>query len=311
MGSNPGPLLMAEVGEKMLKLGADPVILNVDELGPALFNREGDWTSSQHYKSLAHDINKVQGFADYRYNAVLAHEPDPADSMAVSRHGNMMALVDVNLPRLPDKPLLGVFGGNRLVTLLQMAKQGIAKYEGTDEKIDVDSGNEKWRLAIQKGIRVKVFKWQDIEENMQDILKLMASDNKDSTIQLLDDELSIAHRLRVESDVPRIIPAGKFMDDLIIDAVEARSATQMNRESFVRLLSWANTTSKEVLAWVRLWQRFVCDPKVFSVEPDFFAWISTLPGELQMCRMSLIAWEYAADRQRECTVHGGRWLTGG
>ena len=271
MGSNPGPVLMAEVGEKMLKLAADPVIYNIDDLGPALFNRKGDWTSSQHCISLAHDINKVQGFADYRYNAIWAHEPDPADSMAVSRHGDMMALVDTNLPRLPDKPLLGVFKNNHLVTLLQMAKQGIATYEGTDEKIDVDSGNEKWRLAIQKGIRVKVFKWKDIQENMQDILKLMASDNKDSTIQLPDDELSIAHRLSAESDVlsQRTIPPGKFVDDLIIDAVKARSATQMNQESFVRLLSWVNTTSKDVLAWVRLWQRFVCDPKVFSVEPDF------------------------------------------
>ena len=86
--------LVAEAEEKMLQFAADPVLMNVDDLGPALFNREGAWTSSQHCLSLAWDINKVQGFADYRYKAVDAHEPDLADMMAVARHGNTMALVD-------------------------------------------------------------------------------------------------------------------------------------------------------------------------------------------------------------------------
>ncbi len=68
MGSKEAPCLMAEVGEKVLKLADDPVIMNVDDLGRALFNREGDWTKSQHCisLSLASDINKVQAMKGKR-----------------------------------------------------------------------------------------------------------------------------------------------------------------------------------------------------------------------------------------------------
>ena len=88
MSSSDGDGLMAEQGEWVLKLGSEPVIYSVDDLGPALFNREGDWTSSQHCRNLAVHVNKVQGFADYRYDCCWVHEPDPTDVLAVSRHGN-------------------------------------------------------------------------------------------------------------------------------------------------------------------------------------------------------------------------------
>ena len=79
-------MLMAEIGEQMIMLAEPPVIMNIKELGPALFNREGDYTSANHCISLAFDINKVQGFADYKYECIYAHEPDPSDMMAVARH---------------------------------------------------------------------------------------------------------------------------------------------------------------------------------------------------------------------------------
>ena len=44
--------LMAEAGEFVLKLGEDPTVISIDQLGPALFNREGDWTSSGHHHLL-------------------------------------------------------------------------------------------------------------------------------------------------------------------------------------------------------------------------------------------------------------------
>ena len=115
---------MAEQGASVLRLAVHDSVMSVDDLGPALFNREGDWTSSQHCRALAKDINKVQGFATYRYDCVWAHEPDPQDACAVARHGNAMNKIDTALPKLPEKPLLGVFRRCHLVTLMQMANMG-------------------------------------------------------------------------------------------------------------------------------------------------------------------------------------------
>ena len=74
---------MAGVGEKMFRLAGDPSIMSIDDLGQALFNREGDCTSSKYSISLAWENHKVEGFADYRYNALWANEIEPNDSLAV------------------------------------------------------------------------------------------------------------------------------------------------------------------------------------------------------------------------------------
>jgi hypothetical protein len=66
----------------------------------------------------------MEGFATFRYVAGFCHEPDPEDLLAVARHGNSMALADPLLPRLPMKPLKGVFAKTHLVTFLQLYKNG-------------------------------------------------------------------------------------------------------------------------------------------------------------------------------------------
>ena len=61
---------MCEDGEFILSLAVYTSNMSIDDLGPALFSREGDWTSGNHCKDLAWSINKVQGFAAYRYGEV-------------------------------------------------------------------------------------------------------------------------------------------------------------------------------------------------------------------------------------------------
>ena len=108
----------------VLKMSKGIARVAPDELGPALFNRNGEATSGAHCLKLAKRILTLEGFATFRYVAGFCHEPDPADPLAVSRHGNSMQAKDNSLPRLPAKPLKGVFAKTHLVTFLQLYKNG-------------------------------------------------------------------------------------------------------------------------------------------------------------------------------------------
>ena len=131
---------MAELGAFCLALGEEVTIKNIWELGPATFNREGDWTSSQHCSQLGYVINKEQGFAQYRYGEVWAHHPNPFDPIEVAKHGNTMSLIDSKLPTYPLKPLCGMFRKTHMVTLLQQSDKRMMTYPDSDEVIDINSG---------------------------------------------------------------------------------------------------------------------------------------------------------------------------
>ena len=88
----------------VLRMSKGIVRVPLDELGPALFNRNGEATSGAHCLKLAKRMLKLEGFATFRYVAGFCHEPDPADPLAVSRHGNIMQAKDNSLPRLPRSP---------------------------------------------------------------------------------------------------------------------------------------------------------------------------------------------------------------
>ena len=108
----------------VLKMSKGIVRVPLQDLGPALFNRNGEDTSAQHCLKLGKRILTLEGFATFRYVAGFCHEPDPADPLAVSRHGNSMQAKDTVMPRLPSKPLKGVFAKTHLVTFLQMYQNG-------------------------------------------------------------------------------------------------------------------------------------------------------------------------------------------
>ena len=117
MATSPGQassqdLLLPQVtlqGKRALARSKGIFRVPLEDLGPALFNRDGAPTSGRHCMNLAKRILKVEGFAQYRYVAGYCHEPDPKNLLAVSAHGNQMADRDALLPRLGAKPLKGVF----------------------------------------------------------------------------------------------------------------------------------------------------------------------------------------------------------
>ena len=119
----PAPQVTTQ-GRRALARSKGIVRVPLEDLGPALFNRGGEPTSGRHCVNLAKRILTVEGFATYRYTAGYAHEPDPANPLAVSAHGNAMQQRDALLPRLAGKALMGVFAKTHLVTLLQMYKGG-------------------------------------------------------------------------------------------------------------------------------------------------------------------------------------------
>ena len=108
----------------VLRMSKGVVRVPLDELGPALFNRNGEATSGAHCLTLAKRILTLEGFATFRYVSGFCHELDPADPLAVSRHGNSMQAMDISLPRFPAKPLKGVFAKTHLVTFVQLYKNG-------------------------------------------------------------------------------------------------------------------------------------------------------------------------------------------
>ena len=112
--------MVNEEATNVLKMSKGVVRVPLEDLGPALFNRNGESTSGQHCLQLAKRILTLEGFATFRCVAGFGHEPDPDDPLAVSRHGNRMASIDPTLPRLPIKALKGVFAKTHLVTFLQI-----------------------------------------------------------------------------------------------------------------------------------------------------------------------------------------------
>ena len=83
--------------QKILSMSMGVMRVPIEELGPALFNRQGSAISGQHCINLGMRIMNVEGFATFRYVAGYCHEPDPADPTAVARHGNSMANTDPTL----------------------------------------------------------------------------------------------------------------------------------------------------------------------------------------------------------------------
>ncbi len=100
----------------VLKFSKGIVRVQLEDLGPALFNRQGAATSGQHCLQLAERILTLEGFATFRYVAGFCHEPDPDNPLGVARHGNLMQAHDTVLPRYPLKPLKGIFAKTHLVT---------------------------------------------------------------------------------------------------------------------------------------------------------------------------------------------------
>ena len=195
----------------------------LDELGPALFNRQGAPTSGRHCFNLAKRILTIEGFATYRYTAGYCHEPDPANPQAVADHANQMAERDNLLPRLGAKNLKGVFAKTHLVTLLQLYKHGrmpelqawVAAHRTAEEKEELED-------VLNYGIFMHVFPWEAVQHHGDDMKALMASDNFDHGHVLTDSELRCVHGMR-EAILTLEPPATGTHYDVVMNHVQRMS----------------------------------------------------------------------------------------
>ena len=110
--------------KEMLKFSLGRRRVNIDDLGPAVFNRFGGPLSAKHAIKLMTRIVDHESFAEYRYQSVWAHTANPADTSEVYEHALAMSRNGPLLPRFKNGALSGCFRKNHLVTGLLMVEQG-------------------------------------------------------------------------------------------------------------------------------------------------------------------------------------------
>ena len=283
--------------KRVLAMSKGRVRVPLDELGPALFNRQGQATCGKHCCELAARIIKLEGFATYRYEAGFCHEPDPADPHAVSRHGNAMADRDPLLPRLGAKHLKGVFAKTHLVTFLQLLKAGslpdLTKYLASSQQADAQ---EELQDVLDHGIFMHVFPWSAVEQHREDIVALMASDNFDHGHGLSDSELRCVKAMR-DALLTLPIPQAMSQWDVVRRHVERLSGQRWQEKDLVAFYDFAKTTMDVQLdLLLTVWGFAGCESEV-RVDSAFFGQLAKVPAQLQWSRAALAVTHFLSDKE--------------
>ena len=271
------------------------ILITVDDLGPALFNRFGGATSGNHCIKLVTDWNKKRGFANFKYKEIWVHRPNPKDPYEVAKHAMQMEINDANLPKTLWKILSGVFRGCHLTHVIKLAKEERHKYADSEEIITPASGNAEFQFACEHGLYAFVFDYEDVEKHMPLFMALMAADNMDSDINMPEDEISVLRRAKRSL---AIVDVGvQDRDNQVVGEVMALCSGRWKEEEVGALVDFAKTTSKDVIAFLEVFQRFYCDPQVFFVEPAYFGYISPkCPDSQWLARGALTVMQYMSDR---------------
>ena len=298
-------------GRRALSRSKGIVRVPLEDLGPALFNRGGAPTSGRHCMNLAKRIFKIEGFATYRYIAGYCHEPDPANPLAVSRHGNGMADRDALLPRLGAKALKGVFAKTHLVTLLQLYKQGqMPELVAFVETNRTAEEREELNDALTYGLYMHVFPWSAVAEHADDMKALMASDNFDHGHGLTDCELRCIKGMR-EAILKLPVPPASSQYATVMQHVERMSGQRWHEKDLQAFWNYAQTTLDMHLdLLLEIWVFGECED-MLQVDSAFFDGLSRVSARAQWCRCALAVKHFLSDRATECTLVGGRYVAGG
>ena len=293
-------------GRRALARSKGIMRISLDELGPALFNRQGAPTSGRHCMNLAKRILTVEGFATYRYTAGYCHEPDPQHPDAVTDHGNKMAERDSLLPRLSAKPRFGVFAKTHLVTLLQLYNGGqmpelkvwVAANRTAEEREELED-------VLQYGIYMHVFPWEAVRDAPDDMKALMASDNFDHGHGLTDSELRcIAGMRQAILNLP--IPPASSQVDVVMAHVQRLSGQRWHHRDLDAFWDFAQTTLDGHLELLmEIWMFGECED-MLKVDSAFFGALAKVSAKHQWCRCALAVKQFLSDRDTECLLVGGR-----
>ena len=298
-------------GRRALARSKGIVRVPLEEMGPALFNRQGAPTSGRHCLNLAKRILTIEGFATYRYTAGYCHEADPKDPEAVARHANQMADRDALLPRLGGKNLKGVFAKTHLVTLLQLYKNGhlpelgawVKKNRSPEERQELDD-------VMTYGLFMHVFPWEATPNNKADMQALMASDNFDHGHGLTDSELRCIHAVR--SAIQHLkVPQAASQFAVVTKHVQRLSGQRWNEKDMDCFWDFAQTTTDQtLLLLLEVWLYGECED-VLQVDSAFFGAVAKVSALLQWNRTALCVKHFLSDPETECISVGGRWVAGG
>ena len=307
---------MNEEAMNVLKMSKGIVRVPLQDLGPALFNRDGENTSGQHCLKLARRILTLEGFATFRYVAGYCHEPDPADPLAVSRHGNKMQAKDTVLPRLPSKPLKGVFAKTHLVTFLQMYQNGQIPEWAPQASSQSQQGPSKDELqdVLDHGIFMHVFPWSVVRDHSEAVKKLMAADNFDHGHGLADSEMRCIKAVRAaiaaSSQGTLRVPAGCSQWDVVLRHVKQMSGQRWRDEDIGCFWDFSKTTLDGHFDLLQdIWVMAECE-SVLRVEAAWFGAIAKMSSKLQWTRSSIVVAHMLSDRDKECSVVGGHCVAG-
>ena len=294
----------------------------LEDLGPALFNRNGESTSGQHCLQLAKRILTLEGFATFRYVAGFCHEPDPDDTSAVSRHGNSMASKDPNLPRLPMKPLKGVFAKTHLVTFLQMYKNGQIP-EALSQSSGQPSGQspkplsqsmEELQDALDHGVYMHVFPWAVVRDHKPALIKLMAADNFDHGHGLADSEMrcikAVRSAITASSQGILAVPPGFTQWDVVLRHVMQMAGQRWREQDIGHFWDFAKSTVEAHFQLQQdIWSFAGCEA-VLRVEAAWFGALAKISIRLQWTRTSVVVAHILSDKDKECSVVGGQCVAG-
>ena len=304
--------LVTAGAKRVLSLSKGRMRVPLDDLGPALFNRHGLPTCGRHCHELGKRIVEVEGFATFRYEFGYCHEPDPANPFAVSQHGNKMADRDPLLPRLGAKPLKGVFAKTHLVTWLQLMKLGrqpeLLEKLGRQRSANGAASQDDLQDTLENGIFMHVFPWAAVEENKDDIVALMASNNFDNGYGLADSELRCVNSVRNALLTLEVPPAASQWD-VVREHVQRLAGQRWHERDLTAFWEFAKTTMDTHLAlMMEIWVFAECE-SVLKVESNFFAYIAKLPAKMQWTRAALCVAQFLSD-EKECSAVGGRLVAG-
>jgi len=337
-GPSPGPIsgprahLVNDMAMMALKHSKGIVRVPLEDLGPALFNRQGQATCGKHCQKLAERILSVEGFYTFRYVAGFCHEPDPNNPLAIAHHGNRMAQNDALLPRLPVKPLKGVFAKTHLVTLLQMYKAGqLPELEQAPQATAPSQvaaagassgGTSEFQDVLEHGVFMHVFPWWVVRDHLEEVTALMASDNFDHGHGLTDSELRCITAVRAaiaassQGLLPQLTPQGSAPSQGLSQWEQVRrhvlslSGQRWQSTDIAHFWDFAKTTLEAHLAVMQeVWGFAGCE-SVLRVESAWFGGLAKVPAKLQWTRTALVVAHFLSDQDSECSVVGGQCIAG-
>ena len=307
--------------KRVLALSKGRVRVPLEDLGPALFNRQGQPTCGRHCWRLAERVVKVEGFATFRYEAGFCHEPDPKNPLAVSAHGNRMADRDSQLPRLPGMALKGVFAKTHLVTMLQLYKAGrmpdLVRFVASSQALagqasgqsDMGSAHAELEDVLKYGIYMHVFPYEAVTSHRAEMISLMASDNFDHGHGLTDSELRCIKGVR-EAILNLEVPPGQCQFDVVRSHVQRLAGQRWHERDLDAFWEFAKTTLDVHLdLLMEVWTFAECED-VLKVDSAFFAALAKMPAKLQWSRSAVAVCQFLSDRDSECALVGGRHVAG-